>query len=314
MNILLLDRTDELLADQLRAAGHRVTEVLTGSRSEVLGVLPRFEGVILRSRFDIDAEFLRHAPRLRFVGRLGVGIEHIDTVAAAAHGVAVLNTPEGSMRAVAEHAVGLLLGLLRHIPRAAAEVKTDRWRRRPNWGSEIRGKTVGLLGYGNTGTHTARLLHAFGATVLVHDKYRADYGDAYATAVSVAELQARADVLSLHIFYEPDNHYLINDSFIAGFAKPFWLVNTARGKVVETAALVRGLRDGRIRGAGLDVNEYEEQSFAKFDPTRLPADWQYLKSADNVILTPHIAGLTHESMARHGGVMIEKIAALFGDG
>ena len=279
----------------------------------MLGLLPQFEGVVLRSRLRIDREFLTAGKRLRFVGRLGVGIEHIDQNAAQELGIRVINTPEGSMRAVAEHAVGLLLGLLRHIPRADREVRNDTWQRKANWGTEIRGKTVGLLGYGNTGTQTARLLHAFGCRVLVFDKYRKGYGDEYATEASVAQIQAEADILSLHVFYETENHYLINANFINGFAKPIYLVNTSRGWVVETAAVVDALQQGRLLGAALDVNEYEEASFAKFDPSALPEAWQYLKQADNVILTPHIAGLTHESMARHGGVLVRKLAKIFGE-
>ena len=276
----------------------------------MLAALPGYAGVILRSRLQIDAEFFAHAPDLRFVGRLGVGVEHIDAAAAARHGVRILNTPEGSRRAVAEHTLGLILGLLRHIPRADREVRRDHWARRANWGSELHGRTVGLLGYGNTGQATARLLHAFGCRVLVYDKYRRDYGDTYATEAPLAQLQAEADILSLHLYYEPANHHLVNDAFLAAFARPIYLVNTARGWVVDTAAVVRALDNSRLLGAALDVNEYEDGSFARFDPAGLPDAWQRLKAMDRVILTPHLAGLTYESMARHGGVLVGKIAAL----
>ena len=314
MKILLLDETGPDLVTQLSRNGHQVVRMLTEPRGKVLAALPDFEGVLLRSRMNIDDDFLRAGPELKFVGRLGVGIEHIDREAAQRRGVRVINTPEGSRQAVAEHTIGLMLDLLRHITRTHGQIRQGTWERKANWGTELRSLTVGLLGYGNMGRRTARLLQGFGCRVITYDKYRTDYEDEYAEAVDLDTFRAETDLLSLHIFYEPANHYLLDDTYIGAFAKPFYLVNTARGWAVRTESLVKALQSGKIKGAALDVNEYEEQSFAQFNAKNLPAPWQYLLEADNVVLTPHLAGLTHESMVRHGEVMVEKIARFYGEG
>ena len=265
-----------------------------------------YEGLMVRSKLRVTAELLAHGPLLRYVARAGAGVDNIDVAAMAAAGVTLLNAPEGNRDAVGEFAVGLLLALLRNIARADHEVRQGQWRREANRGEEIGGKTIGLLGYGHMGRAFARRLGAFGCTVLAHDADPAVPADDYATLVSLRELQARADVLSLHIPYSAANHHFVNEALLAGFAKPIWLLNTARGEVLHHAALVAGLRAGTVRGAALDVLDNEKLSALT---AAQQVVFDFLKTAPNVVLTPHVGGWTHESYARINEVLVEKIRA-----
>ena len=263
-----------------------------------------YEGLVVRTKLRITAELLAHGPHLRYVARAGAGTDNIDVAATAAAGVAVLNAPEGNRDAVGEHAVGLLLALLRHIARADHEVRAGLWQREANRGEEIGGKTIGLLGYGHMGRAFARRLSAFGCTVLAHDSNPALAPDDYATLVSLPELQARAHVLSVHIPYSPANHHVVSEGLLAGFAQPFWLLNTARGEVLDHAALVRALQAGTVRGAALDVLENEKIQALQPGQQVL---FNYLSTAPNVVLSPHIGGWTRESYARINEVLVDKI-------
>ena len=266
---------------------------------------------MVRSRLQVDQELLDAGGRLQFVARYGVGVEHIDLEYAAQRGIPVFTSPEGSRDTVGEHALGMLLMLMNYLSRADREVKNNQWRREPNRGTEIKGKTVGVLGYGNMGKAFAKRLQGFEAEVIVYDKYKEDYGDANASAVSLSELQARADIVSVHIPYEPANHHFVDADFIGNCAKPIYLVNTARGTVLNTADLVEGLKTGKVLGVALDVLEYEEMSFTKLDLASLPEPFQYLKQADNVVLSPHIAGWSHESKKGHALALAQKISDLY---
>ena len=265
-----------------------------------------YEGLMVRSKLRITAELLAHGPHLRYVARAGAGIDNIDEAALAAAGVTLLNAPEGNRDAVGEHAVGLLLALLRNIARADREVRAGQWQREANRGEEIGGKTVGLLGYGHMGRAFARRLGAFGCTVLAHDINPHTAADGHAELVDLAELQARADVLSLHIPYSAANHNFLNGERLRSFAKPVWLLNTARGEVLDHAALVRGLQAGTVRGAALDVLENERLGTLTAEQQR---NFDYLKAAPSVVLSPHVGGWTHESYARINEVLVEKIRA-----
>ncbi len=313
MKIIFLDKdAHPHLRQALEADGHTVADHSTSDRAEVLKLLPGFDGLMMRSRFDVDREMLDAAgPRLRFVARWGVGTDHIDLDYARERGVTVFNSPEGSKHTVAEHTVGMLLMLLNHLGRADRQVRAGAWVRRENTGTELQYLTVGLIGYGNMGQMTARRLSGFGCRVLTHDKYRKDYGDGYATAVSLDELQREADAVSLHIFLE-GNHYYADANWMAAFAKPFYLINTARGQVVNTADLVAAMEWGQVLGAALDVNEYEEQSFVKLDPDQLPEPYQYLRRSERTVLTPHIAGWSYEAEAGHARTLYQKITGAFG--
>ena len=265
-----------------------------------------YEGMMVRSKLRVTAGLLAHGPHLRYVARAGAGVDNIDEAAMAAAGVTLLNAPEGNRDAVGEFAVGLLLALLRNITRADHEVRQNQWRREANRGEEIGGKTIGLLGYGHMGRAFARRLGAFGCTVLAHDVDSNSVADGHATLVSLPELQARADVLSLHIPYSAANHYFVNEALLSGFAKPVWVLNTARGEVLDHAALVRGLQAGAVRGAALDVLENEKLGTLT---TEQQVNFDFLKAAPNVVLSPHVGGWTHESYARINEVLVDKIKA-----
>ena len=312
MKVLFIDRdAHPFLRQALTEAGHTVELAFDSDRAEVLRRLNAYDGVMVRSRLRIDREFLdAGTPRLRFVARWGVGTDHIDLDYAKQKGVTVFNSPEGSKHTVAEHTVGMLLMLLNHLGRADRQVRAGAWERRGNVGTELQYLTVGLIGYGNMGQMTARRLTGFGCRVITHDKYRSDYGDEYAQAVSLEELQREADVVSLHIFLEGNRYYADRDWF-AAFAKSFYLINTARGLVVNTADLVEALKNQKVLGAALDVNEYEEQSFVQLSPAELPEAFQYLRNSDRTVLTPHIAGWSVEAEEGHARTLFGKITRAF---
>ncbi|THH41912.1 NAD(P)-dependent oxidoreductase [Neolewinella litorea] len=312
MNVIFLDPdAHPFLREQLEADGHTVAVHSACDRARVLQLLPDYDGLMIRSRFNIDRELLDAAgPRLKFVARWGVGTDHIDLEYARKKGIQVFNSPEGSKHTVAEHTVGMLLMLLNHLGRADRQVRAGEWVRRGNVGTELQFLTVGLVGYGNMGQMTARRLSGFGCRVITHDKYRTDYGDEFAEAVSLETLQREADVVSLHIFLE-GNHYYANREWFAAFAKPVYLINTARGLLVNTVDLVNAMEAGRVLGAALDVNEYEEQSFVRLSPDELPEAYQYLRRSDRTVLTPHIAGWSHEAEEGHARTLYQKITAAF---
>ena len=308
--LLFLNQADDFLSESLTAAGFECVFDYSSSYPELIEKIHHYTGIILRSRHPIDAPLLQRAERLRFVARLGVGIEHIDQEAAARRNVVVLNSPEGSRDAVAEHTIGLMLSLFRFIPRANEEIARNIWDRKRNTGREIKGKTVGIMGYGNMGSALAERLRCFGATCIAYDRYRTGFGSELVEEVSLYELWERTDILSLHFPISAENHYFVDAAFLKNFAKPIWLINTARGEILETAAVVTGLREGRIHGAALDVLEYEEGSFANFSFEDLPEDFRFLIESDRVVLTPHLGGITHEAVANHARVVARKILAL----
>ena len=305
---LVIDEMHPSLLPMLAQLGIEADYQPTLTAAEVLAALAArpYEGLVVRSKLRVTAQLLAHGPQLRYVARAGAGTDNIDEAAMAAAGVTLLNAPEGNRDAVGEFAVGLLLGLLRHIPSANQEVRQGQWRREANRGTEVGGLTIGLLGYGHMGRAFARRLGAFGCTVLAHDHNPAVTTDGHATLVPLAELQARADVLSLHIPYSPANHHFVNEALLAGFARPLWLLNTARGEVVDQAALVAALRTGAVRGAALDVLDNEKVN--ALSPAQ-QTSFDYLRQAANVVLTPHVGGWTFESYQRINEVLVEKIRA-----
>ncbi|GAA3997438.1 2-hydroxyacid dehydrogenase [Hymenobacter fastidiosus] len=265
-----------------------------------------YDGLMVRSKLRVTAQLLAHGPHLRYVARAGAGVDNIDEAALAAAGITLLNAPEGNRDAVGEHTLGLLLALFRNIARADAEVRQGMWRREANRGEEIGGKVIGLLGYGHMACAFARRLAGFGCTVLAYDHNPDCAGDHNATLVPLAELQARAEVLSIHIPYSAANHQFVDEDFLAGFRHPVWVLNTARGEVLDHAALVRGLHRGQVRGAALDV--LEQEKLTQLSPEQL-AQFDFLKTAPNVVLSPHIGGWTHQSYQRINEVLAHKIGA-----
>lgn len=308
--VLFLNAAHPLLEARLQALGFQCEHEYEAPKEAVARIIDRYEGLVVRSRFSLDADFLSRARRLKFIAREGVGIEHIDTAWAKAHGIRVLTSPEGSRDAVGEHTLGLLLTLMNHLARADRQVRQRQWIREGNRGFEIKGKTVGILGYGHMGRAFAQRLLGFECRVIAYDKFKTLYGDYFAQAVSLDTLFEEADILSIHIPYSRENHHFIDHAFLSRFRKPLFLVNTARGGVLDTAALVCHLQAGRVRGAALDVLEYEEASFERLDLEHPPPPLAWLMQADNVVLSPHIAGWSFESKEGHARVLAAKIEAL----
>ena len=311
MKILHLDSNHATLIEQLNAAGFENHEDYTSTKLEIEKKIHNYDGIIIRSRFSIDKLFLEQASRLKFIGRVGAGLENIDCKFAYSRGIELIAAPEGNRNAVGEHSLGLLLSLFNKLNKADKEIRKGKWMREGNRGIELDGKTIGLIGYGNMGKAFAKKLRGFDLTVLCYD-IKPNVGDENCKQVSLENLKQKADVLSLHTPQTEDTMHMINANFINSFSKKFWLINTARGASVVTKDLVKALKVGKILGAGLDVLEYEKSSFENlFSNNKIPEAFQYLISADNVILSPHVAGWTIESKERLAKIMVEKIKKRF---
>ena len=311
MKILHLDTNHSLLIKQLNDLGFSNHEDYTSSKSEIESKIHNYDGIIIRSRFSIDKAFLKKATNLKFIGRVGAGLENIDCDFAESKGIRLIAAPEGNRNAVGEHALGMLLSLFNKLNSADKEVRSGLWRREENRGIELDGKTVGLIGYGNMGKAFAKKLRGFDVEVICHD-IKANVGDENSSQVSLEELQQKADVLSLHTPETELTINMVNKTFIKAFKKPIWLINTARGKSVVTKDLVEALQSKKVLGAGLDVLEYEKSSFEDmFTENLLPEAFMYLISAENVLLTPHIAGWTIESKIKLAQTIVDKIAKYF---
>ena len=298
-----------LLKEGLLNMNFDVDEDYTSDKQEIEKIIAGYDGIIIRSRFPIDKDFLQKASKLKFIGRVGAGLENIDVNYARERQIQLFNAPEGNRNAVGEHTLALVLNLLNRINIADREVRQGIWRREANRGEELDGKTVGIIGYGNMGKAFAKKLRGFEVEVLAYD-IKNKVGDENARQVNLDELQAETDILSLHVPHTSLTNKMVNTEFINNFAKNFWLINTARGTVVDTADLVEALERGKIRGAGLDVLEYEKSSFENmFDRDELPESFAKLIQMDNVILTPHIAGWTQESKIKLAEVILRKIVA-----
>lgn len=309
--ILLIDQPHPFLEDRLSKLGFELLRFYKAPIDKIWQVLPACVGVVMRSRFSASPEFIDRGENLRFIAREGVGVEHIDVEYAASKGVQVLTSPEGSRDTVAEHAMGLLLALMNNLARADRQVRNGEWTREGNRATEIKGKTVGVIGYGNMGSAFAQRLKGFEAKVIAYDKFKTNYADGNAEEVDLETIFHESDIISLHIPYSTQNHYFVNNDFLNKFRKPIFLVNTARGLILNTTDLAKHLQTGKVLGAALDVLEYEETSFnfLKFD--QLPEPFHYLKNADNVVLSPHIAGWSFESKLGHAKALAEKIEELF---
>ena len=311
MKILHLDSNHSLLINQLNDLGYQNDEDYTSSKEEVIAKIHNYDGFIIRSRFSIDKAFLDKATNLKFIGRVGAGLENIDCDYAESLNIELIAAPEGNRNAVGEHSLGMLLSLFNKLNKADKEVRNGKWLREENRGIELDGRTVGLIGYGNMGKSFAKKLRGFDVEVLCYD-IKPNVGDANCKQVSLEELQEKSDVLSLHIPQTALTQNMINADLINGFKKSFWLINTARGKSVVTKDLVSALKNGKILGAGLDVLEYEKASFENlFSDDKMPEAFQYLINSENVLLSPHVAGWTVESKERLAQTIVDKIKAKF---
>ena len=310
VKILHIDSNHPLLWEQLEKVGFSNEADFTSTKEEVENKIENYHGIVIRSRFKIDKTFLDKAKNLQFIARVGAGLESIDCEYAESKNIKLIAAPEGNCNAVGEHALGMILSLFNKLNNADKEVKSGQWNRESNRGTELDGKTIGIIGYGNMGKSFAKKLRGFDVEVLCYD-ILPNVGDENANQVSIEEIQQKSDVLSLHIPWTPETDKIVNANFINQFAKPFWSINTARGKSVVTADLVAALQSGKILGAGLDVLEYEKLSFETLFEGEKPEAFEYLLHAKNVLLTPHIAGWTIESKEKLAQVIVNKIINLY---
>ena len=309
MKVLHLDTNHPLLLDEFEKLGIENHEDYTSSKEVVSESIHLYDGIVIRSRLTIDQEFLDKASRLKFIGRVGAGMENIDVSYARQKGIFLANAPEGNRNAVGEHTLGMLLALMNQMVKSHREIRKGKWDREGTRGMELDGKTVGLIGYGNMGKAFAKKLRGFNVEVICYDII-GGVGDENSRQVGIMEFQQKSDVVSLHVPQTALTLGMVNSAFIDDFHKPFWLLNTARGKCVVTKDLVQALKSGKVLGAGLDVLEYEKKSFEDWFTTK-PKPFKYLRKAPNVLLTPHVAGWTLESKAKLAQTIVNKIQAEF---
>ncbi len=308
MKILQLDKNHPLITEQLSAKGFEIDDDFSSSYDDVLKKIDAYDGIIIRSRIPIDRNFIEHGKNLKFIARVGAGMENIDGEFATKSGISLISSPEGNRDSVAEHVLGMLLILMNRLFISSNEVKNGIWKREENRGDELLGKTFGIIGYGNMGKAVAKRLSGFGVKVIFHD-ILPNLSDEFATQVSLDTLKNEADILSLHIPITNETHHLIDSQFISEMKKDFYFINTARGKNVKTSDLVEAIRSGKVRGACLDVLEYEKPSFENLEVEN--NDSAFLLQSEKVIVTPHIAGWTVQSKEKLAQVIVDKILAEF---
>jgi len=283
------------------------------SKEEILSAMDQYEGVVIRSRIKIDKEVLDSAKNLRFIARAGAGMENIDVEYARMLGIQCFNAPEGNRDAVGEHAIGMLLTLFNRINISDQEVRNGLWLREENRGEELLGRTVGLIGYGNTGHAFAKRLAGFGVLTYAHDKYKKNFVDSLVIETNMESIFQEAEVVSLHVPLTDETRHLINDEFFEKLRNPIYLINTSRGPVVDTQALVRAIENGKVLGACLDVLEYEKFNFEQMENEEFPEAMRYLLNSSKVVLTPHVAGWTRESNMKIANVLAEKIQLAYSE-
>ena len=307
MRVLHLDSNHDILVQGLSKLGCTNVFDFKSSKEDIMAIIENHDAIVIRSRFPIDKAFLDAAQHLRFIARVGSGLENIDVAYAKSLGIEIISSPEGNANAVGNHALAMLLGLLNNLTKGAHDIANGNWERESNRGEELDGKTIGLIGYGHTGSHFAKKLQGFDVKVLCHD-ILTDKGDENATQVSLAVLQAQADIVSLHLPQTPETKAYINVDFINQMAKPFWLINTSRGNQVVIDDLLEAMENKTIKGAGLDVLPFEKSSFEQLDHN---PQLQQLIDNPLVLLSPHIAGWTHQSKERLAQVIVDKVKGRF---
>ena len=298
--VLFLDTTHKYLIDELEKKNIICDFEFSKTKSQIEKIIARYDGIVIRSRFKIDKKFIDAAKKLKFIARAGSGLENIDTKYAEQKKIKCINAAEGNKQAVAEHALALILNLFNKINQANNELKSGKWLREENRGIELSGKKIGIIGFGNTGSSFVNLLKNFDLEILVYDKYKQNYE--YKS--SLKEIFEKAEILSLHVPLNDETKKYIDKSFINKMKKPFYLINTSRGQCVDTKALIRGIKENKVKGACLDVFEHEKTSFEKLKINR---DLTFLLNSNKTILTPHIAGWTTESYFKIAKILSEKI-------
>jgi D-3-phosphoglycerate dehydrogenase len=309
-NILLIDTVHPSFKKGIEELGYSFTDGTTWSNDKILEELHNYTGILVRSKITLDKNFFDKAPNLKFIARAGAGIEHIDIEEAKKRNIAIITAPEGNRDSVGEHSIGMLLSLTNNLSKADKEIREGKWIREDNRGYEIQGKTVGIIGYGYMGSAFAQRLSGFDCKVIAYDKYKKNFSDKLVIEVSLQTLFDETDILSLHIPLTEETNYMVNDGFINLFAKSIFIINTSRGKIINTKDLVKSIKTAKIRGAALDVLEYENQSFESKGEITDKETYDYLINSNKVILTPHIAGWTFESYKKIAEVLVAKIAKL----
>jgi len=303
LRILFIDTVHPILKQELEKKGHICDTAYEESKIEIQKSIYNYQGIVIRSRFKIDKEFIDTATNLKFIARAGSGLDNIDVNYAKERNINCYNAAEGNRQAVAEHALGMLLSLFNNLNKADKEVRNGIWEREKNRGIELSGKTVGIIGYGNNGSAFTEILKGFGVSILTYDKYLNDYPN----KSTMESIYKEADILSLHVPLTEETTYLVNEDFIRKFEKEIYLINTSRGKCINTKHLVSALENGTIKGACLDVLEYEKTSFEQLNPSGFTDDMQYIIESEKTILSPHIAGWTIESNVKIAEVLLQKI-------
>ncbi|MFM6953496.1 MAG: NAD(P)-dependent oxidoreductase [Sphingobacteriaceae bacterium] len=303
--LLIVDDLHPLFKQEAEALGYKVSNEPSISREQALALITDCEGLAIRTKFKVDKEFIDAAPQLKWIARAGAGMDNVDEAYAQSKGITCINAPEGNADAVGEHTVGMLLTLLNKFRQADMQVRNGVWNREANRGWELKGRTVGIIGYGHMGQSFAQKLQGFGVQVIAYDKYKTDFSDAFAKEVSMEEIVKHSDVLSLHVPLTRETKYLVNQEYLFHFRKPIFLLNTSRGEVLDTLALLKTLKDGKVLGAGLDVLETE-----KFPALGEQTWYPELVAQPNVLLSPHVAGWTQESYRKISEVLAQKLKNL----
>ncbi|MGB6035476.1 MAG: NAD(P)-dependent oxidoreductase [Cryomorphaceae bacterium] len=304
--VLFIDRVHPFLEEELTRHGFQCAHDYNGSYEAIKKKLPDFQGLVIRSRIPVDKALLEAASHLAFIARSGAGLENIDLAATKDRGIAVYNSPEGNMDAVGEHAIGMLLSLFNHLKKADLEVRKGIWDREGNRGLELAGKTVGIIGFGHMGSAFAKKLSGFDCRILAYDKYKKEYAPSYVEETALELLKAESDIISMHLPLSAETDRYVDANFIRSCKKPFFLINTARGRHVVISDLLKGLDQGRIQGACLDVLEFEKKSF-DLGSDEMPEDFKRLAKSEKVILSPHVAGWTQESYLKLSSFLAEKV-------
>lgn len=304
-NILIVDDVHPIFMEQAEAKGYTCDYRPTIKTEEALQIIGNYAGLVIRSKFQVTKQVFDLAANLQFVARAGAGMDNIDEAYAAEKGIKLINAPEGNSDAVGEHAIGLLLSLMNNFNRGDAEIRNGRWEREGNRGYELKGKTVGIIGYGHMGQSFARKLSGFQVDVIAYDKYKTGFSDRYAREVSMEQIVKLSDVLSIHVPLTSETNGLIDDEYLFHFKKPIFFINTSRGKTAKVSSVLKAIKEGKILGAGLDVLEVE-----KFPTLAEQAWYEELRQSGKVILSPHVAGWTFDSYRKISEVMAEKLVRL----
>jgi D-3-phosphoglycerate dehydrogenase len=303
--LLIVDDLHPIFKQEAEKLGYIVDDYPLLTYPETLKIIDQYTGIAIRTKFSAGKELIDAGINLRFIARAGAGMDNVDEEYAVSKNIKCINAPEGNRNAVAEHAIGMLLSLMNNLRKGDMEIRNGIWDREGNRGHELKGKTVGIIGYGNTGQSLARKLRGFEVHVLAYDKYKADFTDDFATEASMEEITGQADILSLHIPLTAETRQLVNDEYFSHFRKPIFLLNTSRGEIVNTTAILKAIKENRILAAGLDVLETE-----KFPALGDQKWFNELKGSGKVLLSPHVAGWTFESYRKISEVLAEKLKNL----